>query len=140
MPPTAIRILLIMAGWTTCIGASDADTDPPMPEHLSPEGQHGLSMGILPHVLVGAEAYSSRGLIPWTSSDATEADRTNTLSYGLRVGTFYAITDDVALGLEVPYLARSHSDSDAANPALHPLPPKLGYPNRNAVVSLDFHF
>jgi hypothetical protein len=140
MRSCALCFLAILSCWSNWLAASDPDIDPPVPERHSVDNLFGLSMGILPHVLLGAEPYSSSGMIPWTSSDVSDLNRTNTMSYGVRVGTFYAITSNFVLGLEVPYLARVHSDADAANPALHPLPPKQGFPNHNAVVSLDLHF
>ncbi len=140
MPSFTFCCLIILSGWTNGLMASDADIDPPSPERHPIDNLFGLSMGILPHVLLGAEPYSGYGTIPWTSSEATDLNRTNALSYGVRVGTFYAISSGFVVGIEVPYLARIHADSDAANPSLHPLPPKQGFPNHNAVVSLDLHF
>jgi hypothetical protein len=140
MPTFTLHFLLILAGWTARIMASESDIDPPVAERNAMDNPLGLSMGILPHVLIGAEPYSSHGIIPWTSSDVTDVNRTNTMSYGVRVGTFYAITHRIVIGLEVPYLTRAHTASEEANPPLHPLQPKLGYPNHEAVVSLDLHF
>jgi len=140
MPLFSLHVLLSLAGWTTQLVASDSDFDQPLPDHHAPDNLFGLRMGILPHVLLGAEPYSSHGYIPWTSSDVSDVNRTGTLSYGVRVGTFYAISNSIVVGLEVPYLTRSHTPADEANPSLHPSQPKLGYPDHEAVVSLDLHF
>jgi hypothetical protein len=140
MPSFALYVLMILAALTARSAAADSDSDPPLPEHHPMDNVLGLSMGVLPHVLFGAEPYSSNGIIPWTSADAADMNRTNTTSYGIRVGTFYAINDKIIIGLEVPYLSRTRTPSEEAAPALHPTPPKLGYPNHDAVVSLDLRF
>lgn len=140
MPSFTRYVLMILAAWSPPLAATGSDSDAPLPEHHPMDNLFSLSMGVLPHVLLGAEPYSSHGSIPWTSAESADLNRTNTMSYGIRFGTFYAISDKIIIGLEVPFLSRTRTPSDEANPVLHPTPPKMGYPNHDAVVSLDLHF
>lgn len=136
------RILLCCTLIVAVVSAARASDEVSLPPPQADPGViFKMRMDLFPRLHLGLEPFSGSGSFPWAADGAGDLGREdNSVSYGVRVGTFWQVTDDILVGFEIPYLAGRYSPAGLPSSASHQVATDQWDPYHNGELTLEVRF